>query len=65
MLHGSSPFNGAKDASSQLCKIFSVFGAPEETWPNISNFPYYEPEKWIYYERRDIKTGFLNAFNFI
>lgn len=62
MLHGSSAFPGAKDPSGQLCKIFStIFGAPtEETWPDIANYPLYESEKdkWIYYERRDIKTVF-------
>lgn len=60
MLHGSSAF-GAKDPSGQLCKIFSVFGAPnEETWPNITSYPFYESEKerWIFFERRDIKTVF-------
>ena len=50
---------GAKDPQGQLCKIFSVFGAPtEESWPNISSYAFYEPEKYIYFERRDIKTVF-------
>lgn len=38
-----------------------VFGQPtEESWPDIANYPLYESEKdkWIYFERRDIKMVF-------
>lgn len=59
MLNGNSAFPGAKDPRGQLTTIFAVFGCPtEETWPGISNYPYYEPERFMFYERRDLKTVF-------
>lgn len=59
MLNGNSAFPGAKEPRGQLATIFAVFGCPtEETWPGISNFPLYEPERFMFYERRDLKTVF-------